>query len=155
MSVNRRRLSFSSSRSRPVRLTDRTMPATTMPMIRQTTRISIRVNPAARRGGPIGRNRLRQFRRTSASLPPANGAASAGCPAGLIAEVPVTDIRIQTLAPGLTVGAHAEEVVLLAVRARIGVLVVVAPRVLADAIEIGALPVLYRRVTGFLYQRLQ
>src|SRR6516164_3068658 len=127
------------------------MPATTMPMIRQTTRISIRVNPASRCAAPRGAAAFprRQRSRCPLKLPQAISAHRS------VAEVPVTDIRIQAFPAGLTVGPHAEEVVLLAVRARVGVLVVIAPRVLADAVEIGALPVLHRRVARLLHQRLQ
>src|SRR5215472_4413436 len=131
-SASRRSLSRSSSRSRPVTLTERRMPAVTMPMITTTTRISTRVKPAPR-------GKTRNF---------------AGTP--LVADIPVADVGIDAIATGGTVSSEAEEVVLLAVRARVDVLVVVPPRVLADALQVAArAPVLDRRVGRLRHERLQ
>src|ERR1700722_5186484 len=65
----------------------------------------------------------------------------------LVADVPVTDVGIDSLATGSAVGSVGKEVVLLAVGARVDVLVVIAPGVLADALQVATgLPVLDRRI---------
>src|SRR5580704_15383877 len=120
MRLYRRSLSRSRSRSRPVRLTVSRIPADTSPMIS----ISISVNPAA---GRPGRRRRRLGR--------------------LLVEIPVTDVRIDAVAAGLAVGTEGADVVSLAVRAGEREHVVVAPGVLADALDVAALfPVLDRGI---------
>src|ERR1700683_4676694 len=102
------------------------MPAVTTPMMTTTTMISISVKPAAH--APVRRRR------------PAHTAR-------LVADVPVADLGITALTPGRAVAAEGVHVVLLAVRARICVLIVVAPGVLADPLQVAArLPVLDRRI---------
>src|SRR5205807_5837366 len=125
-----RSLSFSSSRSRPVRLSDSSTPAEITPMMRTTTRISTSVKPApARRAHP---DRM---------------------VAALVAEIPVADIGIDAIAPGLAVGPQGVQVVRLAVRAGEYVQIRIPPRILADPLEVAAgLPVLDRGVGGLLHQ---
>src|SRR5579862_223416 len=124
MRLYRRSLSRSRSRSRPVRLTVSRIPADTSPMISTTISISISVNPAA---GRPGRRRRRL--------------------GGLLVEIPVTDVRIDAVAAGLAVGTEGADVVSLAVRAGEREHVVVAPGVLADALDVAALfPVLDRGI---------
>src|SRR5215510_19666 len=93
---------------------DSTTVAAVIPMMRTTTRISMSVNPCE----------LRPARARSALF--------------LVLGIPVTDIGVGTFAARLVVGAERVEVVLLAVRAGIDVLIVVAPRVLADALDVAA-----------------
>src|ERR1700758_5583309 len=109
------------------------MPAEMMPMMTTTTRISISVKPAA-----------------GAALRPAGALA----PAALVAHVPVADVGIDALAPGGSIGSHAEQVVLPAVRARVDVLIVVPPGILADPLQIAAgPPVLDGGVGGLGHER--
>src|SRR5579863_25948 len=103
------------------------MPVEMSAMITTTIRISSSVKPRAaepvRRGGRRAR--------------------------GLVADVPVADVGVDAFATGRSVGPQAEEVVLLAVGAGIDVLIVVAPRVLADALDVApGPPVLDRGIGG-------
>src|SRR5262245_34172528 len=62
-------------------------------------------------------------------------------------EVPVANVGVGTFATFLTVGAEGPEVVFLAARAGEHVLVGIAPRIVADALEVSALaPVADRRI---------
>src|SRR5215469_3435856 len=111
---------------------DSTIPAASTPMMTTTTRISISVKPRAPRS-PAGLIR----------------AASLG-------DVPVTDVGINAITAWLSVGPEAEEVVLLAVLAGIRVLIVVAPRVLADPLNVAAgAPVPDRGIVRLARERLQ
>src|SRR6185437_2446005 len=126
--------SRSSSLSRPVTLTDSSMAAEMTPMMATTTRISISVKPRA--AGALAAGRRRRC--------------------GLVADVPVADVGIEAFTAGCAIGSEAEQVVLFAVRARVDVLVVVPPGVLADALQVAArAPVLDGRVGGLRDQRRQ
>src|SRR6516164_1680839 len=135
------------------------MPAVMMPMFTTTTRISTRVKPRA--------PGIRAWR--PATLWPPHEIALAvtvePAPLGkprnfaatpLVADIPVADVGIDAITAGSAVGSEAVEVVLLAVRARIDVLVLVPPGVFADALQVAArTPVLDRRVGRLRYERLQ
>src|SRR5580658_5668466 len=74
---------------------------------------------------------------------------------GSVVEVPVADVRVDTFAPDLAVGTEREHIYI-AVRARRLILVVVAPRIFGQALEITAgTPVFYVRIIGLLNQRLE
>src|ERR1700752_2286836 len=105
-------------------------------MMRTTTRISISVKPA-----PPASARPRARDRRAARL---------------VAEVPVADVGVDPLAPGLAVGAERVKVVLLAVRAGVDILILVPPGILAHALEVAArLPVPDARVGRLLHERLE
>src|ERR1700680_852337 len=103
------------------------MAAEVTPMMTTPIRISISVKPRTALGA-----RLRAIM----------------APAPLLAEVPVADVGIDALAADYPISSEAEQVVLLAVRARIHVLIVVAPGILADPLEVAAgSPVLDGRIS--------
>src|SRR5690348_15801471 len=68
-------------------------------------------------------------------------------------EVPVANDGIAAFAAFLAVGAERIEVVLLAVSSGVDVLVRVAPRILADALDVATLaPVAHRRIFRTLHE---
>src|ERR1700757_3714621 len=71
----------------------------------------------------------------------------------LVAYVPVSDIRIGALTAGLVVGSQGVEIVFFAMRAGRLVVIVVAPRVLADVLQVAApAPMLDRRIGRLLHE---
>jgi len=76
--------------------------------------------------------------------------------ASLAIQVPVADIGIDSLAARLAVGAERVQIVFAAARAREYILVVVAPGILVDALEIATrTPVAHLRIGGLLHERDQ
>src|SRR5437870_13817164 len=76
--------------------------------------------------------------------------------ATLVADVPVADVRIDPFPAGLAIGAQGEQVVLPAVAAGIDVLIITAPRVLADPLDVTArAPVADGRIRRLYDQGLQ
>src|SRR5205085_1292414 len=72
----------------------------------------------------------------------------------LVGEIPVADVGVDALAARLAVGAEREEVIRLAVRTGIDILIFVPPRILAHAVEVAAvLPVLDARIGRLLNER--
>src|SRR5689334_23192028 len=107
-------------------LTDSTIPAVMTPMITTTTSTSMRVNPRGARRAPGARLRRE---------------------ATLVGDVPVADVGIDAITARSAIGSEAVQVVLLAVRAGEDILIVIAPGVLADALQVAAgAPVLDRRI---------
>jgi hypothetical protein len=71
----------------------------------------------------------------------------------LVAQVPVSDIRIGALTAGLVVGSQGVEIVFFAMRAGILVMIVVTPRVLAGVLQVAArAPVADRRIGRLLHE---
>src|SRR5689334_2829236 len=139
MSWKARSLSFSSTVSLPVTPTDSTMPAAMRPMISTTTISSMSVKP-----------RSRDLRPLSVDVSP-------GVHRALLGFIPVSDVGGGAFAAGLGIRAEREEVVLAAVRARIHVLVIVAPGILAHLLgEVAARsPVANGRVGRLSRQRCE
>src|SRR5512143_962436 len=125
----RRAASLSISWSPPSTLTEIIAMLVMMPMMMMTTSTSSSVKPEA--------------------------AAAAGRRRDVLIVVPVAVVGIGALATRLAIGAEGEEVVV-AVRARRDVLVVVAPRILAQVLDVAALlPVLDVGVGRLLHERLE
>src|SRR5206468_5031919 len=103
--------SCSSWLSRLVLPRDSSMPAITTPMMTTTTSSSTSVKPAV-----------------------------AAIAVRLLVEVPVADIGVIAFAAQAAIGAEGVQVVLAAMRARQVVLVVVAPRILVDVLQVAARP---------------
>src|SRR6202142_3108839 len=138
----KRSRSCSSARSLPVAPRLRIAPARMMPMITTTTRISRRVKPRPRR------RRAGQFGAAVTAMATLARAAS-------VVEVPVADVGVDALAPCLAVRAQRKQVVL-PVGSRNLVLVIVAPRILVQVLEVApGTPVADVRVVRLLHQRLQ
>src|SRR5215813_10139543 len=132
MRASSRSPSFSSSRSRPLVVTESTTAAVITPMMVITTRISMSVKPRVR-----------------SQRIPTRGAR-------LVADVPVADVGIDTLAARLAIGAEAVEVIFLAVLAGVDVEIVIAPGVLVQVLDVAArLPVLDRGIGRLRDERRQ
>src|SRR5947207_2215930 len=72
----------------------------------------------------------------------------------LVGEIPVADVGVDALAARLAVGAERVQVIRLAVRAGVDILIFVPPRILAHAVEVAAgLPVLDARIGRLLHER--
>src|SRR5262249_22257965 len=105
-----------------------------IPMISTTTRISSSVKPPGGlqpRAGELG-----SLRRLRHEGPCDRDGVVTARTASLVSDVPVADIGIVAVAAGLAIGAERVEVVIPPVSARKRVLVVVAPGVLADPLQI-------------------
>src|SRR5579883_3021689 len=131
MRDSRRLLSVSRAVSLPAKLIDSSIPAVTTPMMRTTTRISSSVKPAER----------------DARMPAVCGAATRS-----VGEVPIAN---GIAAARLAVGAQRVKVIGLTVRAGILVLILAAPRVLGELLNIGAVPVGDRRIVRLRDERLE
>src|ERR1700733_11022019 len=130
-SPSMRRLSSSSWLSRPVELTDNTVIEMTTAMITITTRISTRVKPLLR----MLRHRLQRclFRFDREAV----------------------DVGVGPFAAGFSVATVGGDVVFTSVRARTGIKIRVAPRVLGYGRQVAVGGVVGdRRVRGLLDQRL-
>src|SRR5262245_47304584 len=124
VSASTRSRSSSSWRSPWAMPTESTVPATMMPMISTTTRISISVKP---RCGRLG-----------------------------LLQIPVADVGIGLVSTGPLVLAQRVQVVFAAVRARILVVVGLAPWILAAGLEVAFFVVIDEiRVGGLLDQGFQ
>src|SRR5437762_9835460 len=95
--------------------TDSTTVAATSPMIRTTTISSMSVNPAEC-----------VYRPARLLL--------------LVFSIPVTDVGVRPFAAGLVVCAHRIEIEFAAMRAGHDVLIIEAPRILADALDVAPRP---------------
>src|SRR5882757_748930 len=131
-SPSMRRLSSSSWLSRPVELTDNTVIEMTTAMITITTRISTRVKPLLR----MLRHRLQR---------------------GLFRfDRETADVGVGTFAAGFAIAAVGGDIVLTSVRARTGIKIRVAPRVLGNGCQVAVGRIVGDgRVHGLLDQRLQ
>src|SRR5665213_49069 len=138
--------SVCNSRSGPVKDSDSSAPAMTTPMMTITTRISISVKPP-----------LACWRGMCGTGRPLSGTGGALTGSGFDIHIPVANVGIFAFAAFLAVGAEGIQVVLVAVRAGIHILVVIAPRVLEGAVlDVAALaPVADGGVGGLLDQGLE
>src|SRR6185312_3573825 len=133
-----RLLSVSRSVSLPAKLIESTTPAITIPMIRTTIINSSSVKPPSRGLG------LTAALQVAARATPES-----------IREIPIADIGGCTVAAGLTVGAQRVEVIRLAMRAWIGVLVGTAPGIFGEPLDVRAVPMRHRRVVRLLDERVE